>query len=581
MGFLSCVLCLAQLVSNGSVRAEEPATAGESEATEEEGSPDTPAPSGNSGQLEQNVPFLGTYRHRIQFDIGLGYAIGKQNLMTETGPAWLLNSVLNSANNNQSVAVPLGEGRENDYYPTRTRLHYSYMDRFDFNYWRSNVVRKFSRDQSPSVLFAFPGNDNYVTSLFEGTRLIRHHHDSRIFEFGYFHRWMEKLRAGPVVGYHTYHESLTATYGSYTLRNTGITPDPLLTTWANAGDAKLDYHLKGMIFGLGLKWDPFEYLRIKYNLYFINRSGTYEGAGPQLVSLRDRDDNESLELAGIYQSGRATDKGTMHRLEAEFRYCRLSATVGLEREEWTRTYDEFYGFQTGNLRDISEKSTALGIGERATESKGYRTEMYVTVGMAFHFEEVNTTVRSSDPEVRERPEPEVPQEPEPDPEEAGEYLDRLYEDVKQKFRAQGLALEELEDSFRALGFRMQKVKDEGTGHTKEIVAAIDGDLSFDTGSAQLTQKALQLIDQVAQGMVDNPDTLARVHGHTDSVGAYRSNKILSLRRATAVRDAMVERKGIAPERITEVEGFADDRKLVDTMGPEARNRRVEIRIRFK
>merc|ERR1711988_1165453 len=122
---------------------------------------------------------------------------------------------------------------------------------------------------------------------------------------------------------------------------------------------------------------------------------------------------------------------------------------------------------------------------------------------------------------------------------------------------------------------MEKVKDEETGYTKEIVASIDGDLSFDTGSAKLTQKALQLIDQVAQGLVDNPNTQAKVHGHTDSVGAYRSNKILSLRRAEAVKNAMIQRKGIAPERIIEVQGFADDRKLVDTMGPEAKNRRVE------
>lgn len=544
-----------------------------------------PGPANSGRELEQDVPFLGSYMHRIQFDIGVGYAIGKQNLMTETGPAWLINSAINTASNNQSPAIPLGEGDENDFFPIRTRLLYSYGDRFDVSYYRSNVVRKFSRDNSPSVLFAFPGNDNYITSLFEGTRLLRYHYDSRIFEFGYYHRWMEKLRVGPVIGYNTMHESLTATFGSYTLRNTGITTDPLLTTWANAGDVHMDYHLNGPAFGLGLKWDPLDYLRIKYNVYFIRRSGTYEGAGPQLLNLRDSSDAESYDLAGIYQSGRVTDKSTLHRIEAEFRYCRLSATVGLEREQWDRSYDEFYGLQNGNLRDISQKSNLLGLGERATSSSGYRTELYATVGMAFHFGEVNTRVTDTSPVAREettRPEePEKPAEPETSPEEVGDYLDKLYDNVKDKFKSQGLALEEMEDSFRALGFRMEKVKDEATGNTKEIVASIDGDLSFDTGSAKLTQKALQLIDQVAQGLVDNPNTVAKVHGHTDSVGAYRSNKILSLRRAEAVRDAMINRKGIARERFIEVQGFADDRKIVDTMGPEARNRRVEIRISYR
>ena len=70
-------------------------------------------PADNS-RLEQDVPFLGTYMHRIQFDFGIGYAIGKQNLMTETGPAWLINSAINSGSTGQPAAIPLGEGDEND-----------------------------------------------------------------------------------------------------------------------------------------------------------------------------------------------------------------------------------------------------------------------------------------------------------------------------------------------------------------------------------------------------------------------------------------------------------------------------------
>ncbi|HBS04007.1 MAG TPA: hypothetical protein DEA96_03505 [Leptospiraceae bacterium] len=537
-------------------------------------------------RLEQDVPFLDTYMHRIQFDFGIGYAIGKQNLMTETGPAWLINSAINSGTTGQPAAIPLGEGDENDYFPIRTRLMYSYGDRFDVSYYRNNVVRKFSRNTSPSVLFAFPGNSTYATSLFEGTRLLRYHYDQRLYDFGYYHRWTKDFRAGPIIGYQSVHESLTATYGSYTLRNSSAGTDPSLTTWANAGDVKLNYHLNGLVFGLGLKWDVLDFLRIKYQLYFMERSGTFEAAGPQLVNFRDINDAESVDLAGIYQSGRASDSGMMHRVEAEFRYCRLSATIGMEREDWTRTYSEFYGFQTGPLTNISQKSMNLGLGERSTKSKGYRTEFYVTLGMAFHLGDVNASRPEPsriDPVTTptETEKPEEPQEPEVTPDEVGEYLDKLYDTVKDEFNRKGIALEELENSFRALGFKMEKVKDEASGNTKEIVATIDGDLSFDTGSAKLTQKALQLIDQVAQGLVDNPDTVAKVHGHTDSVGAYRSNKILSLRRAEAVKNAMVERKGIAPARIIEVQGFADDRKLVNTMGPEAKNRRVEIRISYQ
>jgi outer membrane protein OmpA-like peptidoglycan-associated protein len=542
------------------------------------------------GGEEQNTKFLDAYDHRFQIDLGFGYAIGQQNHLTETGPAWLINSAINAQSNNQSIAVPLDQGDENDFFSERTSLLYSYMDRFDIQYRRNDVNKKYNRGNSPSVLFVYPGNENYATSLFEGTRLLRYRNDHRTFEFGYYHRWMDNLRAGPIIGHQSVHEEITATYGSYTLRSEMVTEDELLTTWAALGDVRINNHMNGLMYGLGLKWDVLDFLRIKYQLYFMDRSGTLEAAGPQIVSLTDEDGAETFDNNAIYQSGRLTDKGMMHRLEAEFRYCRLSATIGMEREEWTRSYDQFFGFQTGNLRDISQKSNPLGIGERGTSSKAYRTEIYATVGMAFHFgEEGTVSTRTSPGTDRQPADPGAvagdPPEPAPEPEvpldEQGEYLDKLYDTVKDEFKSQGLALEEMADSFRALGFSLKKIKNEETGDTEEIVASIDGDLSFDTGSARLTQKALQLIDQVAQGMVDNPDTIARVHGHTDSVGAYRSNKVLSLRRAEAVTNAMVERKGIARERIYEVQGFADDRKIVDTMGAEARNRRVEIRIKYK
>ncbi|MCB1305532.1 MAG: hypothetical protein KDK37_14695, partial [Leptospiraceae bacterium] len=346
--------------------------------------------------LQQDVPFLGSYMHRVQFDIGVGWAFAKQNIMTESGPAWLLNSALNSGSTGQPPAIPVGEGDENQYWPVRTVLLYSYGDRFDVNYRRSTLNRKYTRDNSPSVLFLFPENSTYVTSIFEGTRLLRYRYDSRIYDFGYYHRWMEDFRLGPIVGYQDWHEDMTVSYGSYTLRG-NTPPDIGLTTWAPAGDVRLNYHLNGFLYGLGLKWDPLQYLRVTYQLYFVNRSGTFEGAGPQLLNFRDRNGVESADFSTIYQSGSVTDKGMLHRIEAEFRYCRLSATIGLEREDWTRTYSDFYGFQLGTLTNVSQKSSNLGLGERSTKSKGYRTEVYLKVGMAFHFGDINQKVEESSP----------------------------------------------------------------------------------------------------------------------------------------------------------------------------------------
>lgn len=539
---------------------------------------------GTNQELEQNTPFLDQYRHRVQYDFGIGWAGGRQHIMTETGPAWLVNSLINAPSVGQSIAFPFNEGTENKYYPYRTELLYSYMDRFDFVYRRTTLNRKYNRNISPSVLFAYPGNDNFVTSLFEGTRLLRYRFDNRYYEFGYYHRWLENLRAGPVVAYHSYIEDLTASYGSYTVRNFSSIPDAGLETWAPGGEARLKYDMKGYAFGLGTKWDVLPYLRIKYNLYFINREGTLNGGGYQLIQTRTVNGDEALALNPLYQTGDVSEKGMLHRLEAEFRYCRLSATIGYEREDTKRSYDRYSYFQN-QPRDVSLKSNILGIGETATESDSYRNELYLKLGMAVHFGDLATAPRRQPATTTTRPEPEPEPEPEPQvaeqvTEESSDYLNKVYNNVKEEFKSSGLALEEMENEFRALGFNMKKELDEN-GRTKELIATIDGDLSFATGSAKLTQKALQIVDQVGEGLAGNKNTVAKVHGHTDTPGRRAANLTLSFRRADAVRNALIERKGIERERIIEVEGFADDRKIVDTTAAEPKNRRTEIRIAYK
>lgn len=164
--------------------------------------------------------------------------------------------------------------------------------------------------------------------------------------------------------------------------------------------------------------------------------------------------------------------------------------------------------------------------------------------------------------------------------EASDSLNKVYARVRNDFAAEGEILEELENSFRSQGFELKKELDAG-GNTKRLIAIIDGDLSFPTGSSKLTPKALEIVDKIGQGLAEIPNTVAKVHGHTDTPGSYQGNKILSLKRAQSVRQALITRKGIAAERIIEVMGFADDRKIIDTNAAEPRNRRTEIWVAFK
>ena len=69
----------------------------------------------------------------------------------------------------------------------------------------------------------------------------------------------------------------------------------------------------------------------------------------------------------------------------------------------------------------------------------------------------------------------------------------------------------------------------------------------------------------------------RIEGHTDTVGPAEENRLLSERRANAVRDYLVERFGISPARLM-TEGLGESRLLVPTPDetPQQRNRRVQI-----
>ena len=74
------------------------------------------------------------------------------------------------------------------------------------------------------------------------------------------------------------------------------------------------------------------------------------------------------------------------------------------------------------------------------------------------------------------------------------------------------------------------------------------------------------------------DVKIRITGHTDGLGNTRDNLELSLSRARAVRDYLVE-MGVDQSRL-EVEGMGARRPLATNDTPEgrARNRRTEIEV---
>ena len=100
---------------------------------------------------------------------------------------------------------------------------------------------------------------------------------------------------------------------------------------------------------------------------------------------------------------------------------------------------------------------------------------------------------------------------------------------------------------------------------------------FDFGSDWIRAESEPVLKEIAQTMTGNPSWKLDVEGHTDNIGGDAFNQNLSERRATAVKQALVTRFHIVPERLTTVGyGATRPKESNDSLEGRARNRRVEL-----
>lgn len=105
---------------------------------------------------------------------------------------------------------------------------------------------------------------------------------------------------------------------------------------------------------------------------------------------------------------------------------------------------------------------------------------------------------------------------------------------------------------------------------------IPSDISFDTGRYAIKPQLRPILDRFATTLNQNPVTTVTIIGHTDSTGTDAINDPLSLNRAAATRDYLVEH-GVARNRIG-ISGHGSREPIADnsTLEGRAKNRRVEI-----
>ncbi len=119
----------------------------------------------------------------------------------------------------------------------------------------------------------------------------------------------------------------------------------------------------------------------------------------------------------------------------------------------------------------------------------------------------------------------------------------------------------------------------------KIVLRVEGQVLFETGSAELLSVATRVLEGVLQIIKENPQYHVEIQGHTDNrpihTPKFASNWELSAIRAATVLRYLIE-NGISGERLSAT-GFADLRPIAsnDSLEERRKNRRVEFVLKEK
>ncbi|WP_020558354.1 OmpA family protein [Thiofilum flexile] len=101
-------------------------------------------------------------------------------------------------------------------------------------------------------------------------------------------------------------------------------------------------------------------------------------------------------------------------------------------------------------------------------------------------------------------------------------------------------------------------------------------VTFDSNSTALNPKALEQIKIAAQTLTQYPNTRVLIRSHTDNVGDFNDNSLLSLMRSKSIRDQLVK-LGLNNNRL-QIEGVGPLNPIAsnDTEEGRRKNRRTEM-----
>lgn len=122
-------------------------------------------------------------------------------------------------------------------------------------------------------------------------------------------------------------------------------------------------------------------------------------------------------------------------------------------------------------------------------------------------------------------------------------------------------------------------KEEPVKEKEDILAMMNKlaeEVVFDLNKSQLHEAGLKKLDEIAALMKRDPELVINIVGHTCNLGTAERNSLLSVRRATYVRDQLV-RRGVNPLNIDRSKGVGADNALYDNDSElQAKNRTIRF-----
>lgn len=341
-------------------------------------------------EYESMEKYVKIYPHRLRFRMGIGIGTLKPAILEETGPSWLMNSFLRSAQDPSvlPIAIPASRVKNLPTVPQYRDISYGWKNKFDISYSDDRILGKYDQSSPAVVRFLTPRTERYWAALFEGNRLLRFEGRNQDLRVSYTHPVLDWIMVGPSLNYHRYTEKNEVTSGSYSTTRDTITP-PNQTTWSVGGSSSADYVMKGFAPGIYAKFQLNSWWEVRTRFELLQRSGNFFMGGSQTVQVTQQGGlNPTTEFIFPVYWGKAKDSGSVIMLESSMRYCRFTLDIGIIHRSFTRKYSSYLGETLGNINryDYSTRTSLFGLGELQGSFKHSSTEFFFMPSVSFHFD---------------------------------------------------------------------------------------------------------------------------------------------------------------------------------------------------